>query len=263
MIIQSHRGAGNLAPENTLESFELAWELGTIPEADVRATKDGVIVAFHDDTIERLVKDPPAEWKSKSICDLTWEHVKNFDVGSYKGAEFAGQKIPAIEAVFEKMYAHPELMLYLDVKEISLEQMADMTKHYGVTSQVILASTIYEELRRWKELLPDSGTLIWLGHPEERQRKRFAELREMSFAGLTQLQLHVRITDPAAQDPFDPSSEFIRQAGEELKPRGILFQTLPWHAHSEKVEVYKRLMQLGVESFATDEPKVTLEAVEQ
>ena len=42
-IIQSHRGAGELAPENSRESFELAWSLGTIPEADLRTSKDGVI----------------------------------------------------------------------------------------------------------------------------------------------------------------------------------------------------------------------------
>src|SRR5688500_3272866 len=52
-IIQSHRGAGELAPENTIESFELAWKLGTYPEADVRTTKDGVIVAFHDANFAR------------------------------------------------------------------------------------------------------------------------------------------------------------------------------------------------------------------
>src|SRR3954468_7135924 len=47
-IIQSHRGAGELAEENTLAAFELGWKLGTYPEADIRTTKDGVIVAFHD-----------------------------------------------------------------------------------------------------------------------------------------------------------------------------------------------------------------------
>ena len=30
-IIQSHRGAGELAPENTIEAFELGWSLGTYP----------------------------------------------------------------------------------------------------------------------------------------------------------------------------------------------------------------------------------------
>src|SRR4030095_13901082 len=56
-IIQSHRGAGELAPENTIEAFELGWKLGTYPESDVRTTKDGVIVAFHDNDFSRVVKN--------------------------------------------------------------------------------------------------------------------------------------------------------------------------------------------------------------
>src|SRR4051812_44789118 len=55
-VIQSHRGAGVLAPENTLEAFELGWKLGTVPESDLRTTKDGVIVAFHDNNFSRVVK---------------------------------------------------------------------------------------------------------------------------------------------------------------------------------------------------------------
>ena len=38
-ILQSHRGAGDLAPENTLASFQLAWSLHTWPEADLRTTQ--------------------------------------------------------------------------------------------------------------------------------------------------------------------------------------------------------------------------------
>jgi glycerophosphoryl diester phosphodiesterase len=56
-VIQSHRGAGELAEENTPEAFELGWSLGTVPESDVRTTKDGVIVAFHDNNFARVVKD--------------------------------------------------------------------------------------------------------------------------------------------------------------------------------------------------------------
>ena len=59
IIVQSHRGAGVLAEEGTLEAFELGWKLGTWPEADLRATRDGVIVSFHDTTFARVLKDPP------------------------------------------------------------------------------------------------------------------------------------------------------------------------------------------------------------
>src|SRR5688572_31708846 len=64
-VIQSHRGAGELSEENTPEAFELGWKLNTIPEADVRTTKDGVIVAFHDANFARVVKGASEELKKQ------------------------------------------------------------------------------------------------------------------------------------------------------------------------------------------------------
>src|SRR6188508_2882238 len=84
-IIQSHRGAGELAEENTPEAFELGWKLGTIPESDVRTTKDGVIVAFHDANFGRVVKDASEELKKKGVKDLTYGELQKLDVGSWKG----------------------------------------------------------------------------------------------------------------------------------------------------------------------------------
>jgi len=50
MLIVAHRGASGAAPENTLASFELAWEQNSDAiEGDFRLTKDGVIVCIHDD----------------------------------------------------------------------------------------------------------------------------------------------------------------------------------------------------------------------
>ncbi len=66
-MIQSHRGAGDLAPENTLESFAFAWEMGTVPEADVRLTSDGVFVAFHDPHLRRTPSGIPEEWRDLGI----------------------------------------------------------------------------------------------------------------------------------------------------------------------------------------------------
>src|SRR6187200_1239601 len=52
--IQAHRGAGDAFPENTLESFEWSWKHGVTPESDLRMTKDGVIVCFHDSNFKRV-----------------------------------------------------------------------------------------------------------------------------------------------------------------------------------------------------------------
>src|SRR5829696_3434158 len=71
-IVQAHRGAGVLAPENTLAAFELGWKLNCVPEADVRTTSDGVIVAFHDNNFQRVVVNVTPEMTTKGVKDVTF-----------------------------------------------------------------------------------------------------------------------------------------------------------------------------------------------
>ncbi|MEA3207431.1 MAG: glycerophosphoryl diester phosphodiesterase [Chthoniobacter sp.] len=118
-MVQSHRGAGVLAEESTIEAFELGWKLGTYPESDLRATKDGVIVSFHDDNFGRVVKDASPESKKKGVKDLTWAELSQLDVGSWKGEQFKGRRVLTMATVFEIMRAHPERHIYMDVNSFS------------------------------------------------------------------------------------------------------------------------------------------------
>jgi len=258
-IIQSHRGAGDIAPENTLPTFELGWRLGTVPEADVRLSSDGVPVAFHDDTFARLVKDAPPELRTKGIHDLTCDELSRLDVGAWKGPGFAGQRIPRIADVFAAMRGRPQRWLYLDIKNVPLEQLAALAREYRVERQVIVASTKYDQVRQWKRLVPESQTLLWMGGTQKALARRIDELRTTDFADVTQLQIHVKVTDLNAAEPFTPDSAFLKSVAGELRPRGILFQTLP--QGSRDPAVYHRLMDVGVQSFATDDPETTVRAV--
>src|SRR5215210_2276234 len=65
--IQAHRGAGDAFPENTIESFEWSWKHGVTPESDLRTTKDGVIVCFHDPNFRRVPYNISDALKKKSI----------------------------------------------------------------------------------------------------------------------------------------------------------------------------------------------------
>jgi len=259
-IIQAHRGAGDLAPENTLPSFELAWRIGAVPEADVRCTRDGVIVAFHDNDFKRIVKNAPPSLANRGVGDLTWDELSQLDVGAYKGEEFQGQRVPRIEDVFAAMQSRPGRWLYLDVKDVDLGRLAGLARRHGVEKKVILASSDHGLIRRWKELLPRSRTLLWMGGSEARLTPRLRRLRESGFAGVTQLQIHVNVGNLDSREPFDPSSTFLPRVANELEGRGILFQVLPRNTRDPRA--YIQLMQLGVDSFATDYPKAALETVE-
>jgi glycerophosphoryl diester phosphodiesterase len=259
-VIQSHRGAGELAPENTLEAFELAWKLGTVPESDIRTTSDHVIVAFHDGNFRRVVKGANPELQKKGVADVTFAELSKLDVGSWKGDQFQGRRVSKMSEVFALMDGKPERRLYLDIKNVDLKQLATEVLEHHVGRQVILASTHHKIIREWKSLVPESQTLLWMGGTQVALEKRLKDLRAANFDGIAQLQIHVRLnTNNAAVEPFTLSRQFLQSVGAELRSRGILFQSLPWGVAEPKV--YWQLLELGVASFATDHPKVTLKAV--
>lgn len=254
-MIQSHRGAGELGPENSKEAFELAWSLGTIPEADLRTTTDGMIVAFHDKDFSRILPHETAETRKKGIEHFTWKEVSALDIGIWKGEEHKGQRVPNLEEMCNLLKADPRRKLYVDIKNVDLKQLAEQAAAAGVSKRLILASTKPEIIREWKSLAPDSSTLHWMGGDEAALAKRIAKLETENFKGVDQLQIHVRLKDGVTT----PSGEFLKETGGKLRARGILFQTLPWEVRDPRV--YHQLMDLGCASFATDFPDVVSKAV--
>ncbi|MCL2117684.1 MAG: hypothetical protein FWH27_04560 [Planctomycetaceae bacterium] len=256
IMVQAHRGAGVLAPENSLEAFELAWKLKVIPEADIRMTRDGVIVSFHDENFSRILPTASDEMKARGIKDLFYDEVVKLDIGVWKGQEYAGQRIPSMQEIVDVLKKHPERRIYVDIKNVDFDQMARETR--GVHAQLILASTKYDEIKRWKEVAPESITLHWMGGTEEKLLERLALLEKNGFQDIDQLQIHVSMTSDGV---FEPSESFLKQTGEQLRKHNILFQVLPWNG--KKTSDYKRMLDLGVASFATDYPDVTMQAIDE
>ena len=91
-----HRGAAAWAPENTLASIERAAELGaTWVEFDVMLTGDGVPVLFHDDNLKRITG-------FDALMAVTpYAKVKTLDAGLWFSAEFAGERVPKLDAALE------------------------------------------------------------------------------------------------------------------------------------------------------------------
>lgn len=75
-IAIAHRGGAGLAPENTLQAFSRTYALGLrLLETDVRVTKDGVPLAFHDGDLSRLFGMPGA------VRDHTWDELRSLRIG--------------------------------------------------------------------------------------------------------------------------------------------------------------------------------------
>jgi glycerophosphoryl diester phosphodiesterase len=100
-IAFAHRGGTELQPENTLRAFESAVALGyRYLETDVHATSDGVLVAFHDDTLERLLD------LQGMVAETAWADLRAARVG---GAE----PILRFEALLEAL---PEARINVEIK---------------------------------------------------------------------------------------------------------------------------------------------------
>ena len=108
-MVIAHRGGSDLAPENTLAAFRNAVEVGADAiELDVRLTRDRRVAVFHDRCIDRTTTG------SGTIGTLTMEELKNLDAGSWYGREYAGERVPSLEDVFE---AVPEdFPVYVEMK---------------------------------------------------------------------------------------------------------------------------------------------------
>src|SRR5262245_22053429 len=84
--LQGHRGARGLAPENTLNAFARALEIGvTTLETDLAVTKDGVLVLSHDPLLNPdITRGPGNRWLNSptpAIHTLTLDELQRFDVG--------------------------------------------------------------------------------------------------------------------------------------------------------------------------------------
>jgi hypothetical protein len=107
--ILCHRGASEHAHENTLEAFRATFELaGDGNEFDIRASKDGVLVVFHDDMLDRLLE------AYGDVSDYTWRQLQRFRFRN--PGRFGEQcRIPTLAEVFELHRKYGGLM-HLDIK---------------------------------------------------------------------------------------------------------------------------------------------------
>ena len=256
VIVQAHRGYGNFGPEGSAESFFRAWNEGLVPEADIRLTKDGQIVSFHDNDLSRILVDAPEELKHKSISDLTLEEVKALDIGAYKGEEYKGQRALSMAEIVEILKEHPTWMVSCDIKDVDFEQLARETE--PVHRQLLVGGPNYEQLLAWRKLAPKSPTLLWMNGSEEKMAARIAELEKVNFHGIDQIQLHTSVDD---EGHFSTTPEFYREVGQKIRRHGILMQALLWGTAGSRAENYATLMDYGVASFSTDYPADTMKAI--
>jgi hypothetical protein len=110
-----HRGSSEHAHENTLEAFRATFELGADGnEFDIRVTKDGVLVVFHDDMLDRLLE------AYGDVSDYTWAELQRFRFRN--PGRFGPQcRIPTLVEVFDLHRKYGGL-IHLDIKVSGIDR---------------------------------------------------------------------------------------------------------------------------------------------
>ena len=152
-----HRGASGYAPEHTIASYDRALELrADYIEQDLQLTKDGVLVALHDPTLDRTARGPAENCKGL-VIEKTLAQIKTCDMGSwfndafpqYARPEYVGQRIPTLGEVFQR-YGHranyyietknPEDAPGMEEKLLALLEAYDLRRNAVRRNKVLIQS---------------------------------------------------------------------------------------------------------------------------
>ncbi len=218
------RGGASDNPENTLPAFRHAVDLGyTYLETDVHSTSDGVLVAFHDDDLERTCGRPGR------IDELPWSEVSQARVDGR-------EPIPRFDELMEEF---PNARVNIDCKADSgVEPLARAVRDLDCLDRICIGGFSDRRLRRLRAELGD-GLCSSFG-PGQVAALRFG--LPVPWGGqVAQV--------PVKQGPIPiVDARFVRTAHR----RG--FQVHVWTI-DDPAEI-GRLLDLGVDGIMTDRPNV-------
>jgi len=168
VLVASHRGDWRNAPENSLEAYKLAIEMGVdMIEVDLAKTSDGVIVIMHDNTIDRST-----DGKGKP-SDYTLAEIKKFHLRNGLGRP-TRHTIPTLEEVM--ILAKGKVLVNLDKSIKYYNEAYAILKKTGTLQQALFKTDItYPELKALYPAILDSITFMAIVNLDKPGAKKMIE----------------------------------------------------------------------------------------
>jgi glycerophosphoryl diester phosphodiesterase len=248
----AHRGGSALAPENTLAAFDGAVRLGADAlEIDVRRTRDGAVVVFHDEETARLTG------QAGTIEARTLEEVRALDAGfgfsSDDGATFpfrgTGVGVPTLT---ELLARHPAMRVNIDAKtddEPLARALAEVLRAAGALDRACIGSFHDVQADRLGALLPSCARYL----PEQAAT------------------CHVMAAKAGAGGEGCPGGYQLASLPHRMGDFVVVDEpVVAWfHARAMRVQVWtvdeaadmRQLLRLGVDGIVTDRPDVLREVL--
>ncbi|HCV53401.1 MAG TPA: glycerophosphodiester phosphodiesterase [Exiguobacterium sp.] len=168
IINVAHRGASGYAPEHTMPAYEMGHKTfkADYIEIDLQMTKDGQLIAMHDETVDRTTNGTGA------VKDKTLAEIKKLDAGSWFNEanptlakkSYVGLKVPTLQEVLSKYGKHANY--YIETKSPEVypgkeQKLLDVLKQNGLSSnkvkpgQVLIQSFSEASLQKVRAIDPN------------------------------------------------------------------------------------------------------------
>jgi len=232
----AHRGASADAPENTLAAIDLAWRQGArAVEIDIRLTRDGAIVLMHDADARRVAG------AALTVAESDLAALQALDAGAWKGAAWAGERIPTLEQALATIPPGARLVVEIKSGAEIVEPLKQALDRAALPPGAIeLIGFDPETMRLAKAAMPRHRALFLAGRKAADAaagRLPQALIEQARGAGLDGLDLQASLVDGAA------FAKAIRDAGLALYVYTV----------NDAAEA-RRLLEIGVDAVTTDAP---------
>ena len=226
----AHRGASYLAPENTLASIQLAWELGAdAAECDIMLSSDQQVVLFHDKNTKKLTGE------SHVISDTPWEVLSKLEVKLRETnlQEYEGEGIPLLSDVLHTLPADRMLVIEIKTGPEILPFLKECIEQHWKSGNISFIAFDFKCIKEAKILFPEVPA-YYLSSFQADVNKRFDSLIESKLEGVD---LRHAIIDQVMVDK-------CKEAGLDV-----------WCWTVNDPETARKMKALGVTAVTTDRPK--------
>ncbi|MEJ2296315.1 MAG: glycerophosphodiester phosphodiesterase [Candidatus Lokiarchaeota archaeon] len=226
-LIIAHRGSSDIAPENTLQAFQMAIELeADYIEFDVRCSADGELVIIHDNCTLRTTK------KLKWINRMNLEEIKSLDAGE-------NELIPTLNELIKYTKGKINYMCEIKVRGI-IDNVVKLLAENNLLDSTILISFKHDELLHIQNQYP---------------HLKFGAIVPTAFGWLTNWFVKKQTITTAKHNQFyaiNPYYRIINRNYVRLVHNKYL-KVFPWTVNSQKS--INRVIKLGVDGILTNHIK--------
>ncbi|MBN8210437.1 glycerophosphodiester phosphodiesterase [Bacillus sp. NTK071] len=242
----AHRGASGHAPEHTIPSYKLGDKMkGDYIEIDLQMTKDGKLIAMHDEAVDRTTNG------TGLVKDYTLEEIKQLDAGSWFNEmypekakkSYEGLQVPTLEEVIQTF--GKDARYYIETKSPEVypgmeKELLRVLEKYNLTgvnersSKVLIQSFSKESLLKMQDLNPNLPLVQLISYKEQ------ATMSDEELNELTEYAVGVGMSYTKIDEAY---VQKVRSAGLLIHPYTV----------NEKEDM-ERLLDWGVTGMFTNYP---------